>query len=251
MTVLPVALARDTIVECVFEMRFAAGHPAVAELLPGLVFGKLRSLFQNLTTLPLGQVPKLLRDQNPQLMYAPTYALLGERLRMMFGPRVTAVSFPKPYAGWKHVQPLIMECMNAVLDTKMTGRPERFSIKYVNLLQDGRNEYDLSQTNLRLQLGDFLLRDEGVIVRAEIERNGCITLVEIMSGGKVAATPGNPEAMGVLMSVDSVLKVSDEEPRAALSRVLETVHDTEKEIFFGMIAKPTLQKLGPTYPTRQ
>jgi uncharacterized protein (TIGR04255 family) len=247
----PVGLTRDTIVECVFEMRFSAGgHAAVAELLPGLVFGKLPKRFQNLIPMPLSQVPKLMRDQNPQLRYAPTHALQGQYIRMLFGPHVTAVSFPKPYVGWEHVQPAILECMNAVFDTGMTGKPERFSLKYVNLLQQGRNEFDLSQINLQFKLADFPLREEGVIVRGEIEHNGCITLVEIASGAKVSVQ-GSPGESGVLMSVDTSIAATSNDARAALPQVLETVHDTEKEIFFGMLSRATLEKLGPTYPTEQ
>jgi uncharacterized protein (TIGR04255 family) len=251
MTLLPDALARDTIVECVFEMRFSAGHPSVSDILPGLLFGQLTPLFTTLTPLPLGQVPKQLRDQNPQLQHSPTHTLEGPNLRMMFGPHVAGVSFPKPYAGWKKVQPLILKCMTAVFGTNLTGKPERFALKYVNLLQQGRDEFDLSQTTLRLALGQFGIKSSGTYVRAEIERNGCTCVVDIASGGKIPATLGRPEASGVLVNVDVILPSVSDDPLPGLAEDLELLHSTEKEIFFGLLAKPTLEKLGPTYPTIQ
>jgi uncharacterized protein (TIGR04255 family) len=251
MTLLPDALARDTIVECVFEMRFSAGHPSVSDILPGLLFGTLSPLFKTLTPLPLGQVPKQFRDQNPQLQFAPTHTLEGPNLRMMFGPHVAGVSFPKPYAGWKEVQPLILKCMDAVFDTKLTGKPERFALKYVNLLQHGRDEFDLGQTTLQLGLGEFGIASRGTYVRAEIERNDCICVVDIASGAKIPATPANPEASGVVVSVDVILPKMSDDSQGKLAEALELLHSTEKEIFFGLIAKPTLEKLGPTYPTLQ
>lgn len=248
MPVLPDALARDTIVECVFEMRFAAGHASVAELLPGLLFAKLGKHVKTLTPLPLGQVPRQVRDLNPQLQYLPTHTLEGPHLRVMFGPHVAAVSFPKPYGGWKKVQPLIVECMGAVFETQLTGKPERFGLKYVNLIQQGRDEFDMSQTTLHLELGEFELRKGGsTFVRAEIERNGCVSVVDIVSGAKIPATPGNPEATGVMVSVDVILPKVNDDPVASLPEALELLHTTEKEIFFGLLAKPTLEKLGPTY----
>ncbi len=51
MLVLPIALARDTIVECVFEMRFRDPVPGVAELLPGIVFGKYPGRFKSVAAL--------------------------------------------------------------------------------------------------------------------------------------------------------------------------------------------------------
>jgi uncharacterized protein (TIGR04255 family) len=252
MALLPDALARDTIVECVFEMRFSGGHPSVAEILPGLLFGQLTPLFKTLTPLPLGQVPRQLRDQNPQLQYAPTHTLEGSHLRMMFGSYVAGVSFPKPYAGWKKVQPLIMKCMSAVFGTKLTGKPERFSLKYVNLLRQGRDEFDLSQTTMRLELGEFEVRKGGnTFLRAEIERNGCVSVVDIASGGKILATHGDAEATGVMVSVDVILPNVSADPLAGLPEALELLHSTEKEIFFGLLAKQTLEKLGPTYPNLQ
>jgi uncharacterized protein (TIGR04255 family) len=250
MVVLPDALTRDAIVECVFEMRFSGGHPAVADLLPGVVFGKLSKYFKTLTPLPLGQVPRVLRDENPQLRYSPTHGLEGPNLRMMFGPHVAAVSIPKPYPGWKKVQPLIVECMASVVDSGLTGAPERFSLKYVNLLQEGSDEFDLSQTTLSLKIGTFKLRTSGTTyVRTEIEQNGCLNVVDIASGAKLAATPGNPEASGVLVSVDTIQDKLSATPFDELAKTLKSLHDTEKQVFFGLLAQPTLAKLGPSYPT--
>jgi hypothetical protein len=34
-----------------------------------------------------------------------------------------------------------------------------------------------------------------------------------------------------------------------LPDLLDKVHSTEKEVFFGLLSKETLEKLGPQYPT--
>jgi uncharacterized protein (TIGR04255 family) len=240
---LPISLANDTIVECVVEARLSDSHPSAADLLPGLVFGKLGQLFKRAIPLPLGQVPKVIRDQNPQLRHAPTHALDGDSIRMLFGPNVIAVSFSKPYPGWKKVQPLVMECLNVAFDSTLTGRVDRLSIKYVNVLQQGRDEFDLSQTTLHLGLGSFEVAREGMLVRAELRQSDSVTVVEIASGAEIAG------AKGVLLSVDSVRDLPKGAERAALPQILESLHDAEKEVFFGLLAKATLEKLGPIYAT--
>src|ERR1700694_4860923 len=142
---LPVVLKTDTIYECVFEVRFAVGNPSMADLLPGMLFQRLRQYFSTSRQLPMFAFPQALRDADPNLRYQPTHALEGKDLTLTFGPYVLGMSFPKPYGGWRVVQPRILECMQAALDTQLPGAPERFSLKYINLLMYGRNELDLSQ----------------------------------------------------------------------------------------------------------
>ena len=245
---LPIALARDTIVECVFEMRFVDPVPGVAELLPGIVFGKHPGRFKNVVPLPLGQIPKMARDQNPQLKYMPTTALEGPQVRMMFSEYAVAVSFSKPYAGWAKVKPLMLEFVNTALDTGLSGRPERYGLKYVNLLKEGRDAFDLDQTQVRIELGNFQPRSQGsTMLRAEIDLHGCINVVEVVTGSKVAV-PGYAEEVGVVITVDTLRDFTGIDARAELPAVLEMMHETEKELFFGLLNGSTIEKLGPRYP---
>ncbi len=247
---LPIALARDTIVECVFEMRFKNPHPGVADLLPGIVFGKHPDRFKNVTTLPFGQLPRSAREQNAQLKYMPVTGLEGPQARMMFGEYVVSVVFIKPYAGWVKVKPLILECMTSALETRLTGHPERYGLKYVNLLKEGGGAFDLDQTRVRVELGDFQPRPESVTaVHAEIYLNGCTSIVDVATGGKVTV-PGYSEQAGVLVTVDVARNPSGLDAAAELPQVLEIMHKTEKEIFFGLLKESTVRELGPRYPTR-
>jgi uncharacterized protein (TIGR04255 family) len=248
MVQLPVALARDTILDCAFEMRFPGVHQGVSELLPGLVFGRFPQLFKNATPLPLAAMPQALREQNPQLRYAATQIIEGPTVRMLIGSHVATVSFARPYKGWASIQPQAIECMDAVLATKLTGRPERFSLKYVNLLQEGQNEFDLAQTLVTAKLGAFeTLSKASLIVRAEIERSGCTVIVEVQTGTRVQASPGHPEAAGVMLNVDAVTTVPEGDVGAAMRQCLEKLHHVEKEIFFGLLTETTIKRLGPTY----
>ena len=250
MPVLPIALARDTIVECVFEMRFVNGHPGVADLLPGIVFGKQPGRFRNVAALPLAQMPRFAREQNPQLKYMPTTALEGPQARMMFGEHAVAVSFLKPYAGWGKIKPLILECLKASIESTLTGRPERYGLKYVNILKDGRDAFDLDQTRVRVEMGEFQLRDQGILaVHGEIELNGCTNVVDIATGGKITVPGQAGEETGVVISVDTLRNSVGLDASAELPQVLETLHETEKEIFFGLLKGATIEKLGPRYPS--
>jgi uncharacterized protein (TIGR04255 family) len=249
MSNLPVELAKDTIVECVFEARFGPGAPSAAELLPGVIFGRLRKFFKSHLSLPLGQIPAEIRLQSA-FNYVPTHAIEGPNIRMLFGPQVAAVSFPKPYSGWDKVRPKIVECMNAIFDSELMGRPERFSVKYVNLLQEGIDEFDIEQTNLKFSLGRLRIRRPGLAVKAEMELNGCDVIVEIATGANIVL-PGFPQQSGVLMAVDAIKQCNNVDCKASLPETLEALHNTEKEVFFDLLTPQTLEKLRPRYATKK
>jgi hypothetical protein len=61
-----------------------------------------------------------------------------------------------------------MECMSAVTATKLIGTPERYSLKYLNLLNEGRDEFDLEQTSVRIKLGEFEHLKNSTVIHAEM-----------------------------------------------------------------------------------
>jgi uncharacterized protein (TIGR04255 family) len=118
----------------------------------------------------------------------------------------------------------------------------------VNLLKQGRDAFDFDQTRVRIELGDFKPRSQGVtVVHSEIDLNGCTNVVDIVTGGKIAI-PGHPEECGVVISIDTLRSSAGLIASAELPQVLEMMHETEKEVFFGLLSVSTIQNLGPRYP---
>lgn len=245
---LPRALRRDTIYECIVEVRCAPGHESAADLIPGMVFEKLKDLFIRLTDLPLSKAPKELLAAQPQFAYQSTRRLEGTGPMLLIGPQVVAVTYLRPYPGWAAMHPVVERCIRTVLETKLLGRAERCSIRYVNLLPVGKDEYDLSQLKLQLTLGDFKLRREAIAVRSEVEMDDCTTVVEVLSGATVSNPDGRfAAAKGVLCNVDTVKFGPFSDFNRELPDVLDAIHNTEKKIYFGLLAEDTLAKLEPIW----
>jgi len=244
------SLKTDTIYECAFELRFVAtGNPSAADLLPGILFRALRAQFTASRQLPFATVPLALRQQ-ANLRYMPTTVLEGKELSVAFGPNVMVVSMPRPYQGWQSVRGRIMECVHAAIEPGLIGNVERISLKYVNLLTLGRTPFDLGQLKVRLELDD-LVAEGPVAIRSEIQRNDCIVVVDIVSGATVQVTrPQGESATGVILTVDAIKRGSfDNTFSQQLPGLLDTVHRTEKEVFFSLLADETLKQLGPSYGT--
>ncbi len=102
---------------------------------------------------------------------------------------------------------------------------------------------------MRVELGDFQPRPQGVMaIHAEIDLNGCLNIVDIGTGGKVTIPGHSAEEVGVYMSVDTVRDAAGLDASTELPPVLETLHETEKKVFFGLLQGSTMERLGPRYP---
>lgn len=230
-------------------MRFESATDSAGDLLPGMLFAALRHRFDRSTALPFGLLPKALRERDANLRYQPSHKLEGHALSVLVGQRMAAVSFTRPYGGWAVVKPQILECFEKLLETSFVQKVERVSLKYVNLLSDGVDKFDLSQLRLKVQLGDLNINPKGFMLQAEVEKNDCVTIVHAAGGASVGVNQlGKPTASGVLLTVDTLkLGPFGERFRAELPGILDVIHSTEKEIFVQCVAPETLEKLGPKW----
>lgn len=248
----PIALARDTIFECLFEIRFARRNPSADELLPGVLFAALKNHFSGVSPLPLAQLPKALREHDANFAYQPVQSLVGKNIRLMLGARVATLSFTGPYRGWSQVQPSIVECVQAVLRSDLVGPVERCSLKYVNLLTDGQGARDIGQLNFKLELDGFPIKGAGTAVRTEFEFHGLTAIVEITTDMTIIPPPGSgkEKGSGVMVNVDVIQAGPFNDFVQELPQTLDRLHSVEKQIFFSLLTKSTLERLGPIW-TRQ
>jgi uncharacterized protein (TIGR04255 family) len=240
----PARLERDPILEAVFEFRFQGAVPAVAEVLQGAMYPKLRDRFSKVQRTPFSQFGGLLDD--PALRYQPRLVLQGDNLRVHIGDRAIALVCVKPYVGWKAFRPLILELVDLVKTAKVVKESERISLKYINLLegQSPAQQFSLVHYNASLGRGQYRLSDYLTYTRTEIEKDGLINIVEL-GANSVAQTPSGP-VKGLILSVDSICNappdfLSNPEPH------VEKVHNVEKNVFFDVLTEETINAMGPKW----
>ena len=243
----PTRLDRDPILEAVFEFRFRGAIPAVAEVLQGAMYPKLRDRFPTVQRTPFSQFPQIspLLD-DPVLRYQPRLVLLGENLRVNIGDCSIALACIRPYIGWKALRPLILELVNLVKVAKVVKESERISLRYVNLLEGDSpsQQFSLVHYNASLGRGKYKLSDFLTYTRTEIAKEGLVTILEL-GANSVVETPNGP-AKGLFVTVDTIFN----EPPEFLSNPephVEKVHDVEKAIFFDVLTDDTINAMGPKW----
>ena len=71
---------------------------------------------------------------DPSLRYAPSVRLASDRYPILVGRNVLALSCYAPYPGWQTFKSEIRLIADIARNTRIVGRAERFSLRYVNIL---------------------------------------------------------------------------------------------------------------------
>lgn len=243
----PARLKREPLYEAVWEIRFQASQP-VFELLTGSLFSELRKKGWNLTKvshLPAVNIPPALRQGDPNLRYVPVVRLDGSPLSVSLGERVIAMSCVRPYVGWVVFGAHIKELASVLEGTGLLERPERFSLKYLDIIEGSG---DLNALSVSVSVGSTKLRSEPLQVRTELKAGGMLHIVEIAVPAHIALQTGE-RLQGTALSTDTICLAStsaDEFWRGFGNR-LEEVHSANKELFFDLLSDETLKYLEPEF----
>ena len=242
---LPVRLAKEPMVDAIFEVRFNSTTP-VSSVLPGVWFSKLAGV-EGVENLPLGQLPFDVRSTDPQLKHLPITRLRWKGLLLLVGDHMAAVACRMPYPGWFEFRAAIIEAFGHLSDLPFISDIERWSIKYVDLF-DQSDVPALEKLNVDIRVGGTKLVDQAVSLRAQIEADGFDHGVQVATGASVHILDG-PARSGTVLEVDSIksetLPVAEFIGR--LPEAADAIHAANKRIFFACLSERGLKELEPEY----
>lgn len=248
MAKIPQSLERDPIVEAIFEIRFSSRTEFVANILPGLFYPHVRDQFPKLESLPTANIPAQFQVLEPSLKYRPHNRMSSNNYMVLTGEHVLSVSCRRPYTGWKDFSAVIHKFVDILHKTELADIIERFSLKYVNLLDEETDSKEqFRMTELSVQLGSYTLTDHLTYVRTEINKDGFVNVVQIISGASVQIEGAAP-VNGLLVDIDTIFNGPFTDFWTELPDLLERAHATEKSIFFeNVLTRETIDKRGPVW----
>ncbi|AHB88526.1 hypothetical protein NK55_06105 [Thermosynechococcus sp. NK55a] len=247
---IPKKLRKEPLLEAVWEIRFTGRKPSVAELLPGLVFQALPNKYPNIVRLPSADIPAPIVEHDPKLRYVPKIRLEGGNQAVQIGEHVVSLSCRRPYSGWKTFSKGIRTVITIIRDTGLIDRLERFSLKYIDLIELNQPP-SLSCLNLEIKMGGYKIDTRPVQLRTEIKEGDIIHIIQIVSPAE-ASIPGEPgRLLGVLLDIDSIRTMKENESWPDVESHLDDVHLSSKKMFFGLLTPETIAKLEPEYEEGQ
>lgn len=244
---LPIKLEAEPLIDAVFEVRFICGYPA-SNILPGLLFSRLDG-DKTIEALPVAQLPKQLRDADPNLQFSPLSRINWDKFYINIGDQSLSIAIKHPYPGWDKFKTTIIKAIDSIKDSPIIDSIERYSLKYVDLIPSASIKDQVSFINSDITLAGHKLEKENFQLRIEIPKDGFINVVNVVSSAKAVLHNGESRE-GLVVDVDtiSIEKFSSlGDFLVDFEEKLLAIHNVNKEMFFDCLTKKTIESLGPIY----
>lgn len=238
------SLARSPLVEATFELRFSSADGPVGDVLPGMLFARLRERYRTVEALPAAQVPRVVRDGDATLRYMPTHRLLGGDAAVQIGDHVLSVVAPARYPGWTAFGTTIREVLDALRQTELPLELERHSLKYLNVL-DAPVGQQLGLLEATLLVQGSALPETAMALRFERSSGDHTLIVQLRTGVEVMRE-GIERRRGLMVDVDAIAG-SQGAFWERSEEHLHATHEIVKQSFFALLKESTIETLGPSW----
>lgn len=232
--------------ETVFEIQFDPAIPTAGDILPGLLYAQLKTEYPEVVTLPMSNVPRKVRQQNPELVYQASHSLRGASSSILVGDRVVSYATTN-YPGWSLFKDKLMTLVNALKSTEQAKQITRFSFKYTNLIEAASSETQLALLNLNVDIVGVPPKERGFHLRTEIDRDNYTTIVQIAPSSTINVNSEQKTISGLLIDIDTIRFDPGSEFLSHPESLLTESHLVAKETFFSLLTPSTIERLKPVW----
>jgi uncharacterized protein (TIGR04255 family) len=182
---LPKKLNKDLILSAVFELRFSPKIPP--EAVYGMVYQVVACKYPRLRSirLPITQLPEVVRNSDPNLVFQPYNILEIDTRGIGIGPKVINFSVKKPYIGWEQWSSFINNFVMEFTRLGILGNIERTGLRFVNFTEQNLCEI----ANMSVQIGNSQLSCQPMTLRAEIQEDNFVKIVQLVNNAVIDIEP--------------------------------------------------------------
>jgi uncharacterized protein (TIGR04255 family) len=234
---LPATITPCPITEAIIEVRF---EPAVErDAVFGILYQQLKKTYTSSPEKTFAlQLPEPIRDMDPGLKYQPYYKFKKNDIVLQIGPNVLSVSAIREYPGWDVLRKEFHNAFSILTEAEVVKEYSRFALRYINQMEGDAT----SNMQWAIQIGDIDVTKLPFNITAVISAGIVESTLRYHNDLKDA----NDKPLTVI-DIDSVLRGPLSDFPENINKYLETVHSSEKEIFFTSLKPEYLQSLSPEY----
>lgn len=244
---LPKILEREPLVDAVFEVRLN-GDPHMADILPGVLFGQLDPK-PTIQRLPAAEIPQPIRASDPNLTFSPVIRLDWGSFLISVGDRNMVIGCKLPYPKWPRFKEAILDIVSRVARVGIAGPVERYSLKYVNLIQAPTLANQIAKIIISVKVGEVEVNDDHLSVQVHRNEGDTLHIISVVTGAQGRLADGK-QVFGTVVDVDSIRNVHFSDFGAFAARLepaIETLRLANKVKFFSCLTEATVIEMGPKY----
>ena len=241
---LPKRITPSPIVESVFEIRFTSDIPGTA--LCGLFYPVISRFFPetSIEELPILQLPPVIRDNDPNLKFQPHYRLTNDNHIFSFGQNSMSFGCTAPYSGWQRWSDFFLPIIEGLteIDTLKNIQINRLGLRYIDHI-DG-NLFEHTKTNFCIS--DTSLAPFNTQIHSEFLENN-MTIIMTMANGMRQPNKGPFSVLDIDCVQNCNVSFALLVKKLIEDKCLDTLHQTNKKYFFGLLKDDFLASLSPEY----
>lgn len=244
---LPKTLDREPLVDALFEVRLVE-ISAIADILPGFLFGDFGPSTK-IGRLPVAELPRDLRANDPNLQFAPIVRIELDHYIISVGDRSVLINCKLPYPKWVKFKEFILDILRRIATIGIAVKVERYSLKFVNLIQAPTLAEQVSKINMSISLGDVTVKNNHANIQVHYNENDIVHILSAIIGAQSRLADGRL-VFGAVVDVDSIRNVDAMDFATFANGFepgLEELRQANKRKFFGCLTQKTIDEMGPQY----
>ena len=139
--------------------------------------------------------------------------------------------------------------MKILNETEIINNINRYSIKYIDIIDGKSLSEQISRINLDIKVGNHILKNEPFNIRVEITSEKFINIIQIGAPGKAQFSSGE-EIQGVIVNTDTIRNYEEENFNRFIEELenhLDDIHYENKRMFFECLTPDTINYLEAEY----
>lgn len=241
---IPVKLNKPTIKEACLELRYESELPL--PVLCGAIYNileKIKEENQQIQSLNDNQIPDYIRENDPNFRYSPRYRIVSEKnFTVAMGTHVIIFSILDNYPGWKAWKESFENVIKEVSNIGFIKSVTRIGLRYIDYLTGNV----IDKLNIKAEVcSEAIQKDSPVSLYTMFEKeNNKINL----NVNNFSLKQNNNEPI-TLVDIDCYKEMNIEAKDffGKENEIFEEMHNSNKEIFFGLLKQDLLESLEPSY----
>ena len=182
-------------------------------------------------------------------MFAPVIRLDWREFTISFGERNLVIGCKLPYPKWPRFKEAILDIVAKVAHVGIPGPVERYSLKYVNLIQAPTIADQIAKINMAVRVGEVEVKDDHLSVQVHRSEGDTLHIMSVMTGAQ-AVLAGGKHVFGAVVDIDSIRVAHFADFGAFESKLapaVETLRQANKIKFFSCLTEAAVNEMGPKY----